>query len=71
MFVNEKLMFLCDAVSLAQHVDEKLRRKMTIARLPNVKRVNGSSVSDEERESANRAFIRYYVNEETKPSRYM
>ena len=52
-----------------KNVEEKLRRKLTIARLPNVERLNGSRVSTDERDVANRVFIRHYVNAETKPSR--
>ena len=52
-----------------KEVEEKLRRKLTIARLPNVERLNGSRVSTDERDIANRAFVRHYVDAETKPSR--
>jgi len=34
------------------------------------KRLNGSQVSADERDTANRAFVRHYVNAETKPPRY-
>ena len=52
-----------------EDIEEKLRRKLTIARLPNVDRLNGSCISSEERESANRAFVRHYADAESKPSR--
>ncbi|KAI8501421.1 tubulin-specific chaperone cofactor E-like protein [Branchiostoma floridae x Branchiostoma belcheri] len=51
-------------------VDEKLRRQMVIARMPRVVRLNGSSVSEEEREDAERAFIRHFLDSEEKPERY-
>ncbi|CAH1254869.1 TBCEL [Branchiostoma lanceolatum] len=50
--------------------DEKLRRKMVIARMPHIVRLNGSSVSEEEREDAERAFIRHFLDSEVKPERY-
>ncbi|XP_078590193.1 tubulin-specific chaperone cofactor E-like protein [Branchiostoma floridae x Branchiostoma japonicum] len=50
--------------------DEKLRRQMVIARLPQIVRLNGSSVSEAEREDAERAFIRHFLDSEEKPERY-
>ena len=47
------------------------RRMMLIARLPNVKILNGGDIIPEnEREDAERAFIRYYMDSENKPERY-
>lgn len=46
------------------------RRQLLIGRLPNIQRMNGSIVSDNEREDADRAFIRFYMNKECKPDRY-
>jgi len=57
------------SVLRAKVVEEKLRRKLIIARLPNVERLNGSRVCVDERDTANRAFIRHYVNADTKPPR--
>ncbi|GAB6028990.1 hypothetical protein CHUAL_004781 [Chamberlinius hualienensis] len=49
---------------------EHERRQLLISRLPNISRLNGSLVSDSEREDAERAFLRHYMNQEIKPSRY-
>nr|AEE62686.1 unknown [Dendroctonus ponderosae] len=52
---------------------EHERRQLLIARLPNVKTLNGGGViSAEEREDAERAFIRYYMDkpESDRPERY-
>ena len=47
------------------------RRMMLIARLPNVHILNGGDkIPDNEREDAERAFIRFYMDEEEKPKRY-
>ena len=47
------------------------RRMMLIARLPNVQILNGGDkIPDNEREDAERAFIRFYMDEEEKPKRY-
>lgn len=43
---------------------------MIVARLPNVESLNASRVGGEEREDAERMFIRFYMHEEEKPSRY-
>ncbi|XP_061411742.1 tubulin-specific chaperone cofactor E-like protein [Lethenteron reissneri] len=55
---------------LAEYNDEQ-RRKLTVARLPSVQVLNGSWVSDSEREDAERFFIRYYMDFPTnqQPSR--
>lgn len=49
---------------------EHERRQLLIGRLPNVSRINGSLVSESEREDAERAFLRHYMDHEEKPSRY-
>lgn len=51
---------------LAQHE----RRQHLIARLPNVKRLNGSIISHKEREDAERAFLRHFLNKEQRPKRF-
>jgi len=50
-------------------VDETLRCKLTIAQLPNIERLNGSRVSADEHDTANRAFIRHYANAQSRPPR--
>ncbi|KAG5892455.1 hypothetical protein JTB14_009863 [Gonioctena quinquepunctata] len=52
---------------------EHERRQLLIARLPNVKTLNGGGkITPEEREDAERAFIRYYMDkpESDQPERY-
>ncbi|XP_055380320.1 tubulin-specific chaperone cofactor E-like protein [Condylostylus longicornis] len=48
------------------------RRQLLIARLPYVQTLNGGVVTTEEREDAERAFIRYYMDkpESDRPARY-
>ncbi|KAK7099859.1 uncharacterized protein [Littorina saxatilis] len=46
------------------------RRKQVVARLPNITKLNGSGVTEEEREDAERAFLRLYMDSEDKPERY-
>lgn len=52
---------------------EHERRQLLIARLPNVEMLNGGgSIEHDEREDAERAFIRYYIDkpESDRPDRY-
>merc|ERR1712088_506023 len=47
------------------------RRMLLIARLPNIAILNGGDkIPSNEREDAERAFIRFYLNEDEKPKRY-
>ena len=47
------------------------RRMLLVARLPNISILNGGDkIPANEREDAERAFIRFYLNEEEKPARY-
>lgn len=58
------------SIPFLEEYDEKVRRQMIIARLPNITHLNGSRVQETEREDAERALIRYYMDEEQKPNRY-
>ena len=42
---------------------------MVVAYLPNITRLNGSRVQEQEREDAERSFIRRFLSAEVKPSR--
>ena len=56
-----------------QEYTEHERRQLLIARLPNITVLNGGGpISDQEREDAERAFIRYYIEkpESDRPERY-
>lgn len=49
---------------------EKQHRLLTVARLPKLKRLNASLIEDDEREDAERMYIRFYMRTEQKPKRY-
>uniref|UniRef100_A0AAZ3QXJ5 Tubulin folding cofactor E like n=1 Tax=Oncorhynchus tshawytscha TaxID=74940 RepID=A0AAZ3QXJ5_ONCTS len=57
---------------LLQPYTNKERRSLTVAQLPSVSVLNGSVVTEGEREDAERFFIRHYLDlpEETLPHRY-
>ncbi|XP_071957829.1 tubulin-specific chaperone cofactor E-like protein isoform X2 [Antedon mediterranea] len=69
-----KLPKLCDlrikGIPLMDGLTESHRRQHTVARLPMIKTLNGSSVSETEREAAERAFLRFYLPREDKPARF-
>lgn len=50
--------------------EPKLRRQHLVARLPNIKQLNGSTISETEREDAERAFVRFFMDKTEKPNRY-
>ena len=52
-----------------QNTADPLRRHLVISYLPSLANLNGSPVRAGEREDAERAFIRYYVDMEVKPAR--
>ena len=53
-----------------QKLTEHERRELTIARLPNLRRLNGGGdISAKEREEAERNFIRRFHDYEVKPAR--
>ncbi|XP_066594944.1 tubulin-specific chaperone cofactor E-like protein [Prorops nasuta] len=63
----------CPLFESPREYTEHERRQLLIARLPNVETLNGGGViSSEEREDAERAFIRYYMDkpEADRPERY-
>lgn len=49
---------------------EKERRQHLVSRLPNITILNGSKISELEREDAERAFIRHYMEQDMKPQRF-
>ncbi|XP_058865527.1 tubulin-specific chaperone cofactor E-like protein isoform X1 [Acipenser ruthenus] len=59
-------------IPLLQNYTNTERRNLIIARLPSVTMLNGSDVTDGEREDAERFFIRHYLDfpEEELPCRY-
>ncbi|XP_071378253.1 tubulin-specific chaperone cofactor E-like protein [Centroberyx affinis] len=59
-------------IPLLQPYTNQERRSLTVAQLPSVSVLNGSAVSDGEREDAERFFIRHYQHgpEEELPERY-
>lgn len=69
--INVYINILC-VKQFPQEYTEHERRQLLIARLPNIQTLNGGGViSYEEREDAERAFIRYYMDkpESDRPER--
>ena len=52
-----------------QGYDEADRRNLVLGYLPNVTMLNGSEVKPSEREDAEKAFLRHYVDRDEKPTR--
>ena len=61
--------FYGKSLHFIQGMEEKPRRQRVIAYLPKVERLNGSPVGTTEREDAERAFIRLFLDTEDKPQR--
>lgn len=62
----------CQGIRVLNKIESSdLRRQHLIARLPQIQRLNGSDISEDERVFAERAFIRWFLINETeeKPSR--
>ncbi|XP_058050359.1 tubulin-specific chaperone cofactor E-like protein isoform X1 [Ahaetulla prasina] len=59
-------------IPLLQSYTNEERRKLVIARLPSITKLNGSVIMDGEREDSERFFIRYYMDfpQEEAPFRY-
>ncbi|XP_060077545.1 tubulin-specific chaperone cofactor E-like protein [Ylistrum balloti] len=57
-------------IPFLEEYNEKVRRQMIIARLPNITHLNGSPINEVEREDAERAFIRFFMDKENQPRRY-
>ena len=55
---------------LDQYSDQE-KRQLLIARLPNIKKLNKTGVTECEREDAERFFIRHHMDDERPPSRYL
>ena len=54
---------------LNQYPDQE-KRQLLIARLPNIEKLNKTKVTEEEREDAERFFIRHHMDDDNPPSRY-
>ncbi|XP_052804256.1 tubulin-specific chaperone cofactor E-like protein [Mya arenaria] len=57
-------------VPFLEDQEPKARRQQLIARLPNIDMLNGSKVTAMEKEDAERAFIRIFMDSENQPARY-
>ncbi|XP_034286388.1 tubulin-specific chaperone cofactor E-like protein [Pantherophis guttatus] len=59
-------------IPLLQSYTNEERRKLVIARLPSITKLNGSVIMEGEREDSERFFIRYYIDfpQEEAPFRY-
>lgn len=58
-------------IPLLEQYSDQHKRQLLIARLPNIKKLNKTSITDEEREDAERFFIRHHMDDESPPSRYL
>ncbi|PIK40435.1 hypothetical protein BSL78_22718 [Apostichopus japonicus] len=57
-------------IPLLKKLKEKESRQLVVARLPHVTKLNNSPISEPEREDAERAFIRKFMDSTEKPKRY-
>ncbi|XP_077990075.1 tubulin-specific chaperone cofactor E-like protein isoform X1 [Glandiceps talaboti] len=57
-------------IKLLQELSSEERRKLFLASLPNIKMLNGSEVSNDEREKAEMHYVKYFTENESPPSRY-
>ncbi|KAI2808966.1 hypothetical protein BLOT_000107 [Blomia tropicalis] len=63
----------CQGVHVLNNLEScDMRRQHLIARLPRIQRLNGGDISEDERVFAERAFIRWYITNESedKPTRF-
>jgi len=63
----------CQGIHILNNIENlESRRHHLIARLPNIQRLNGSDITDDERVFAEKAFLRWYVVNENaeKPQRF-
>lgn len=63
----------CQGLHILINIEKpESRRHHLIARLPNIQRLNGSDISEDERVFAERAFLRWYIikENEEKPQRF-
>ncbi|XP_055866633.1 tubulin-specific chaperone cofactor E-like protein [Biomphalaria glabrata] len=57
-------------IPFLEAMPEMFRRQRTIALLPNITHLNGSRIGETEREDAERAYIRFFLDKGEKPARY-
>ncbi|XP_001624774.2 tubulin-specific chaperone cofactor E-like protein [Nematostella vectensis] len=57
-------------IPLIENYSDKEQRQLLIARLPNITKLNGTKVDEEEREDAERFFIRHHMDDTNPPQRY-
>lgn len=58
-------------IPLLNEYSDPVKRQLLIARLPNIQKLNKTRVTEEEREDAERFFIRHHMDDENPPSRYL
>ena len=58
-------------IPLLNEYSDPVKRQLLIARLPNIQKLNKTKVMQEEREDAERFFIRHHMDDENPPSRYL
>ncbi|XP_078595836.1 tubulin-specific chaperone cofactor E-like protein [Branchiostoma floridae x Branchiostoma japonicum] len=57
-------------IPLLQDANPEDRRQLFIASLPSITKLNGSRVADNEREKAERFFLRHFADKDDKPATY-
>ena len=57
-------------IPLGRREESSNARQLFISMLPNVNKLNGSSIDGNEREDAERFFIRYYMDSDNPPARF-
>ena len=57
-------------IPLLNQFSDQEKRQLLIARLPNIEKLNKTKILEEEREDAERFFIRHHMDDENPPLRY-
>lgn len=58
-------------IPLLSEYSDPVRRQLLIARLPKIQKLNKTDVTEDEREDAERFFIRHHMDDDNPPSRYL
>lgn len=58
-------------IPLLTEYSDPVKRQLLIARLPNIQKLNKTLVTEEEREDAERFFIRHHMDDDNPPARHL
>lgn len=58
-------------IPLLSEYSDPVRRQLLIARLPKIQKLNKTKVDEDERDDAERFFIRHHMDDDNPPSRYL